>query len=40
MRSREEFNQAIGSALTALRLERGFSQADVADGINAIPELC
>jgi len=32
MRSREEFNQAIGEALTALRLERGLSQAEVAEG--------
>jgi transcriptional regulator with XRE-family HTH domain len=38
MRSREEFNQAIGEALAALRIERGFSQAEVAEGINAIPE--
>lgn len=36
--SREEFNQAIGAALSALRMERGLSQADVAEGINAIPE--
>jgi transcriptional regulator with XRE-family HTH domain len=36
--SREEFNQAIGAALSALRVERGFSQAEVAEGINAIPE--
>jgi len=36
--SREEFNQAIGAALRALRVERGFSQAVVAEGINAIPE--
>ena len=35
--SREEFNQAIGAALSALRVERGFSQAEVAEGINAIP---
>lgn len=39
MRSREEFNQAIGAALIALRVERGFSQAEVAEGINAIPEV-
>jgi transcriptional regulator with XRE-family HTH domain len=32
--SREEFNQAIGAALSALRVERGFSQAEVAEGIN------
>ena len=37
--SREEFNQAIGAALSALRVERGFSQAEAAEGINAIPEL-
>ena len=37
--SREEFNQAIGAALSALRVERGFSQSEVAEGINAIPEL-
>ena len=37
--SREEFNQAIGAALSALRVERGFSQAEVAEGINAIPEV-
>jgi transcriptional regulator with XRE-family HTH domain len=36
--SREEFNQAIRAALSALRVERGFSQAEVAEGINAIPE--
>jgi transcriptional regulator with XRE-family HTH domain len=35
--SREEFNQAIGAALTALRVERGLSQAEIAEGINAIP---
>jgi len=39
MRSREEFNQAIGEALTALRLERGLSQAEVAEGMNTIPEI-
>lgn len=39
MRSREEFNQAIGAALIALRVERGFSQAEVVEGINAIPEV-
>lgn len=39
MRSREEFNQAIGAALIALRVERGFSQAEVAEGINALPEV-
>ena len=37
--SREEFNQAMGAALSALRVERGFSQAEVAEGINAIPEV-
>jgi transcriptional regulator with XRE-family HTH domain len=37
--SREEFNQAIGAALSALRVERGFSQAEVAEGINAVPEV-
>ena len=37
--SREEFNQAIGAALSALRVELGFSQAEVAEGINAIPEV-
>jgi transcriptional regulator with XRE-family HTH domain len=37
--SREEFNQAIGAALSALRVERGLSQAEVAEGINAIPEV-
>ena len=37
--SREEFNQAIGAALSALRVERGCSQAEVAEGINAIPEV-
>jgi len=37
--SREEFDQAIGAALSALRVERGFSQAEVAEGINAIPEV-
>lgn len=37
--SREEFNQTIGAALSALRVERGFSQAEVAEGINAIPEI-
>ena len=36
--SREEFNQAIGAALSALRVERGLSQAEVAEGINAIPK--
>jgi transcriptional regulator with XRE-family HTH domain len=35
--SREEFNQAIGAALNALRAERGFSQGEVAESINAIP---
>lgn len=39
MRSREEFNQAIGAALIALRVEHGLSQAEVAEGINAIPEV-
>lgn len=39
MKSREEFNQAIGAALIALRVERGLSQAEVAEGINAIPEV-
>jgi len=37
--SREEFNQAIGAALSALRVERGFSQVEVTEGINAIPEV-
>ena len=37
--SREEFNQAIGAALSALRVERGFSQAEVAEGLNAIPDV-
>ena len=37
--SRGEFNQAIGTALSALRVERGFSRAEVAEGINAIPEV-
>lgn len=37
--SREEFNRAIGAALRALRAERGLSQAEVAEGINAIPEV-
>ena len=37
--SREEFNQAVGAVLSALRVERGFSQAEVAEGINAIPEV-
>ena len=37
--SREEFNQAVGAALSALRVEPGFSQAEVAEGINAIPEV-
>ena len=37
--SREEFNHAIGAALSALRVERGFSQVEVAEGINAIPEI-
>lgn len=39
MRSREEFNQAIGAALIALRVERGLSQVEVAEGINVIPEV-
>ena len=38
MRSREEFNRAIGAALAALRVERGLTQAEVAEGINAISE--
>ena len=37
--SRQEFNEAVGAALSALRVERGFSQAEVAEGINAIPEV-
>jgi transcriptional regulator with XRE-family HTH domain len=37
--SREEFNQAIGAALSALRVERGLSQAEAAEGIKAIPEV-
>ncbi len=37
--SREEFNRAIGAALRALRVERGLSQAEVAEGINAISEV-
>ena len=37
--SREQFNQAIGAALSALRVERGLSQAEVAEGINAIPKV-
>lgn len=37
--SRDEFNQAIGAALSALRVERGLSQAEVADCINTIPEV-
>jgi hypothetical protein len=37
--SREEFNRAIGAALRALRVERGLSQTEVAEGINAIPEV-
>lgn len=37
--SREEFNRAIGAALRALRVERGLSQAEAAEGINAIPEV-
>jgi transcriptional regulator with XRE-family HTH domain len=37
--SREEFNQAIGAALSALRVERGFSQEKLAEGINAIPQV-
>jgi transcriptional regulator with XRE-family HTH domain len=37
--SREAFNQAIGAALSALRIERGFSQEEVAEGINLVPEV-
>jgi transcriptional regulator with XRE-family HTH domain len=37
--SREEFNQAIGAALSALRVERGLSQAEVAEGMNAFPKV-
>jgi transcriptional regulator with XRE-family HTH domain len=37
--SREEFNEAIGAALSALRVERGLSQVEVAEGMNAIPKV-
>jgi transcriptional regulator with XRE-family HTH domain len=34
----EVITEAIGAALAALRVERGLSQAEVAEGINAISE--
>jgi transcriptional regulator with XRE-family HTH domain len=36
--SRQEFNQAIGNALRAVRVDRGLSQEEAAEGLNAIPE--
>jgi len=36
--TRQEFNQAIGDALRAVRVDRGLSQEEAAERINAIPE--
>lgn len=35
--TRQEFNQAVGDALRTVRVDRGLSQEEAAEGINAIP---